>query len=72
MQTKLIMLMKENNITNKRLAEEINVCEKQLGLKLKGKSRFKDNEMFIIAKFFKKTVEEIFLPPMYEKRTNDA
>ena len=69
MQDQLILLMKKNNITNKELANKINISEKQMGLKLKGKTDFKSTEMFKIAKFFEMPINEIFLPIMYENRT---
>ena len=69
MQTKLMLLMIEKNITNKALAEKIGISEKQFGLKLKGKSDFKSTEMFIISNILKKPINEIFLPPMYENGT---
>ena len=69
MQTKLILLMKENNVTIKDLASKLNISEKQMGLKIKGKTIFKSTEMFIISNIFKKPMDQIFLPPMYENRT---
>lgn len=69
MQSKLMVIMKEKDITNKELASKIGISEKQLGFKLKGKTRFKDTEMFLIASIFNLSVEEIFLPPMYENGT---
>lgn len=70
MQGKLILLMKENNITNKELASKIGISEKQIGLKLKGETDFKSSEMFKISEFFHKNINEIFLPPMYDNGTN--
>lgn len=70
MQGKLILLMKENNITNKELASEIGISEKQIGLKLKGETDFKSSEMFKISEIFQKNINEIFLPPMYDNGTN--
>ena len=72
MQKNLILLMKENNITNKFLAEKIGITEKQFGLKLRGKSDFKSTEMFKISEILKKPINEIFLPSMYENGTNDS
>ena len=70
MQEKLIILMKERNVTNKKLADIIGVSEKQLGYKIKGKSDFKSSEMFKIADYFKVNIDDIFLPSMYENGTN--
>lgn len=69
MQGKLILLMKEKNITNKELASKLGISEKQLGLKLKGATDFKSSEMFKISKIFHRNIDEIFLPPMYENST---
>lgn len=71
MQGKLILLMKEKNITNKELASKLGISEKQLGLKLKGTTDFKSSEMFKISKIFHRNIDEIFLPSMYEKRTSN-
>lgn len=60
MQGKLILLMKENNITNKELASKIGISEKQMGLKLRGETDFKSSEMFKISKIFQKNINEIF------------
>lgn len=69
MQGKLILLMKEKNITNRELASKIGISEKQLGLKLKGETDFKSSEMFKISKIFHRNIDEIFLPSMYENGT---
>ena len=71
MQTILILLMKEKQITNKAMAEKIGITEKQFGLKLRGKSDFKSTEMFKISRILKKPINEIFLPSMYENGTLD-
>ncbi len=70
MQKKLILLMKENHVTNKDLANKLGISEKQMGYKLKGETDFKSTEMFQIANFFGKTINDIFLPSMYENGTN--
>ncbi len=71
MQGKLILLMKENNITNKELASKIGISEKQMGLKLRGETDFKSSEMFKISKIFQKNINEIFLPLMYDNGTEN-
>lgn len=60
MQTKLILLMKEKNVTNKDLASKIGITDKQIGLKIKGIAKFNGDEMFEIASFFGKKVDDIF------------
>ena len=69
MQKKLILLMKEKGVTNKEIANVLGISEKQIGLKLKGESDFKSSEMFKIADYFKKPINEIFLPSLYENGT---
>ena len=63
--------MKENNITNKDLANKLGISDKQVSLKIKGKSDFKSTEMFKISELFKKPIDEIFLPSMYENGTSN-
>ncbi len=62
MQNKLIILMKENNVTNKQIADLLGISEKQVGYKIKGETDFKSSEMFKISEFFQKKIDEIFLP----------
>ena len=69
MQSKLILLMKENGVTNKDLANKLGISEKQIGLKIKGETDFKSTEMFKISEMFNKTVDDIFLPTMYDNGT---
>lgn len=66
MQTKLILLMKEKNVTNKDLASKIGITDKQIGLKIKGIARFNGDEMFEIAAFFGKKIDDIFLPTYHQ------
>ena len=69
MQTKLISLMNDHNLKNKDIARILAISEKQVGLKIRGKVPFKDREMFCLSHFFNKTVDDIFLDPMYENGT---
>lgn len=69
MQKKLILLMKEFGISNKDLANKLGISEKQIGLKIRGESDFKSSEMFKISALFNKTIDDIFLPSMYENST---
>lgn len=69
MQKKLILLLKENNITQRKLAEIIGISEKQIARKLKGETNFLGDEMFKISDFFGLPIEEIFLPSMYQNGT---
>lgn len=69
MQERLVITMKKNNVTIKELSHFLGISERQTSLKIKGKAEFKCSEMFKIATLFKKTVDEIFLPSMYENGT---
>ena len=69
MQEKLMLLMQKENVTQQRLASVLDITKKQFSYKLKGKSDFKCSEMFKIANFFNKNINEIFLAPMYENGT---
>lgn len=71
MQKKLILLMKENGITQRKIAEIIGISEKQVGCKLKGETNFLGDEMFAISNFFQLPIEEIFLPSMYQNGTKE-
>lgn len=66
MQENLLILRKNNNITQEELANKLGISTKTYGYKESGKTEFTMNEMFIIAKFFQKPVEEIFLPSILQ------
>ena len=70
MQEKLILIMKKENITNKELSKYLGITEKQFSYKLSGKSDFNCSEMFKFARYFNKSIDDIFLSPMYENGTN--
>lgn len=65
MQWELIRLRKENSETQGDLAKLLNISESAYRNKERGDSQFKGDEMFIIAKHYNKTIEDIFLPPEY-------
>ena len=69
MQEKLILLMQRENVTQQTLASILGITKKQFSYKLKGKSDFKCSEMFKIANYFNRNIDEIFLAPMYENST---
>lgn len=62
MQEKLILLRKNTNTPQHELADLLNISVKTYGYKENGKSEFTNNEMFKIARYFNKKVDEIFLP----------
>lgn len=62
MQNNLILLRKNNNITQKKLAILLQISEVQYGKKEKGIAEFTQDEMFQIAEYFNLKVDDIFLP----------
>lgn len=60
-QVKLKGLMTENKIFQKDLAKIIGVSEKTVNDKVNGNIDFKLSEALLIANYFGKSIEEIFL-----------
>lgn len=69
MQWNLIRLRKENEFTQKQIADLLDINLTTYINKESGAYQFKANEMFILRDLFKKKIEEIFLPT---KCINDA
>lgn len=67
MQTKLISLRKYHGLTQKDMADELEVDLRTYINKEHGDSQFKINEMFIIAKKLNTPIGDIFLPPNFMK-----
>lgn len=55
-------LRKYHELTYKDMANLLNVDPRTYRNKEKGLTQFKANEMFIIAKKFNRSIEQIFLP----------
>jgi len=68
MQVNLIRLRTESKVTQKELADLIDVDVRTYINKEQGISQFKCNEMFTIAMHFKKDVGTVFLPTNFMKR----
>ena len=62
MHWELIKLRLCKGITQKEMASLLDIDPRSYSLKEKGKYDFKLAEIFIIARFFNKRIEEIFLP----------
>lgn len=62
MQEKLILLRKTSGVTQDTLAKLLDINPKTYSAKELGKTEFSMNEMFKIAKYFDKQIEDIFLP----------
>lgn len=62
MQSKLLVLRKENNITQKELADILGITVKTYGLKERGIGVFDSDEMWKLSRYFKIPMDQIFLP----------
>lgn len=62
MQIYLYKLRKEKNLTQKELAQKMNISEISYRNKEKGKNEFTQDEMFWLSRFFGQPMEKIFLP----------
>lgn len=65
MQWELIRIRKQNEETQEDLANLINLSVSGYAKKENGINQFKGDEMFVIAKHYNKTIEDIFLPPKF-------
>lgn len=59
----LIKLRKDINLSQEQFAEKISISISSYRNKETGNVEFKPSEMFRIAKFFNKNIEDIFLDP---------
>ena len=62
MQWNLMRIRKENNLTQVKMAEILNMDYSTYNKKENGKSKFDSDEMFLISCLFDKPMDEIFLP----------
>lgn len=69
-QEKLISARKLKKISQQEIADYIGISTKTYSLKENGKSQFTIDEMFKIANFFDKKIEEIFLPSILQNGVN--
>ncbi|GAA0434665.1 hypothetical protein GCM10008934_25160 [Virgibacillus salarius] len=58
----LVKLRKSKKISQEDMAKLLGVNARTYALKERGETDFKLEEIFIIAKYFNKRIEEIFLP----------
>ena len=66
MQEKLIILLKQKDLTQHWLANLLDISDKQVGKKIMGDVKFNGDEMFKIADYFKLKVDDIFLPTTHQ------
>ncbi|HSH51698.1 MAG TPA: helix-turn-helix transcriptional regulator [Bacteroidales bacterium] len=73
MQTRLASLRRYKGLSQREMAELINVETETYSNKERGVTQFKASEMFIIASEFGMRIDEIFLPPDFIKyEVNDG
>lgn len=65
-QEKLVRLRKVYNVTQKELAEYLKITDRTYKNKESGKTAFTSDQMFALAVYFKKSIEEIFLPSTHQ------
>ena len=70
LQEKLLIMRKTNNVTQKELADLIDVSLKTYSDKELGKIQFNCTEMFLISKYFGVSIEDIFLPRILQNGVN--
>lgn len=66
MQEKLILLRQEHNTKQTELASVLGITAKQYRKKELGQTKFNGDEMFIIANYYNKKIDEIFLPTTHQ------
>ncbi len=66
MQYNLMIWRKENNITQKQMADMLGISEKQYGYKERGQNQFTLDEMFKISQIVGKPLDYIFLPRTHQ------
>lgn len=66
MQEKLIRLRKVYDVTQKELADYLKINIRTYKNKEKGKTQFTSDQMFQLALYFKKPIEDIFLPSLHQ------
>ena len=68
MQDNLILLRKNNFVTQKKLANLLGISEVQYGKKEKGIAAFTQDEMFIISDYFNLKVEQTDITNAVKKK----
>ena len=62
MQSKLLILRKNNRLSQKEVAHWLGISQKTYGLKERGDAAFDSDEMFTLSKKFNESIDNIFLP----------
>ena len=71
MQDNLILIRKKSDVSQQKMADLIGVNPKTYSQKELGKTQFTMNEMFTIAGFFNKKIEDIFAPSILQNGVNE-
>jgi len=66
MQEKLVRLRKVHDVRQKELADYLKISLKTYCNKEKGITQFTSDEMFALSVYFRKSIEDIFLPTTYQ------
>jgi len=66
-QTKLASIRRYHNLSQREMAEVLNIKTESYSNKERGVTQFKSSEMFIISDYFEMKVDDIFLPPNFIK-----
>lgn len=66
MQEKLKHLRKVYNVRQEDLAKYLKIALKTYSNKEMGITKFTSDEMFALASYFKRSIEDIFLPTTYQ------
>ncbi|MBT9671791.1 helix-turn-helix domain-containing protein [Secundilactobacillus kimchicus] len=66
MQHKLYALRKESSMSQSDVARALGITPKTYGMKERGDTPFDSDEMFKLAKLFRKPMDDIFLPRSHQ------
>lgn len=70
MQSKLLVLRKEKGVSQSDLAKLLSINTKTYSKKERGESAFNLDEMFKLSRYFKKPMDDIFLPRSHRNGDN--
>ncbi len=68
MQSKLLVLRKEEALSQSDMARILKISLTSYGEKERGQKEFTQDEMFLLSEYFDKPIDEIFLPRKSPKK----